>query len=726
MSPARRWLALIALYGAMAALFTWPLALHLRTHLWGDRFDAWTTLWLIWHLGATLDHPAATTQQILYPIGYNLFSFGHLALQALAAPFVWLGLSPVLAYNGLALGALTFSASSAHALGEALAGPDPRVPERARLVAGLVAATAFTYNPYLYGELRAGCLELVAAGFLPLFLRALLRLAEGPTARKVGAAGLILAITGPFNWYYALFTGMLGVAFAGLMLAQRRALVAGATVLSLALGLALVGPLIPIVRRETPPRPPISAEQFTPERWTAARGLADGEKALSAIQEQDLLDLDAIQVVLNSTSAVSLLSMDFPTNPLDSTPGRLAWGLGLIGAAAAGRRGLPWLGLALGFTGLTLGPYALIDQSPPLPTWSLDHPLPYAWAYNHLPLFSKAYRPYRIGVIALTLLAAAGAAGAYRLLVPARPGADPRLRWPLRGAFALLLLGASQPLWVEGRPATGALADARLPETYRKLAGRSGALIELPLHYQPLSVAASMVQAHQIVHGRPMLNCNQLIRRTELMAFRDYVGKNALLTAMLDLARKDPPWTWSDEDAAALIQDGFRDLVVRTTLPAEAEHLAGHQESADQLGLAALRMLDDSFGPPWLDEGGLMAFELRPQPPGARTWEGQNVSVLNVAQARLGLPVYLKEGQSLRLGAGEGPVARAGVWVRVAQGQAQLILKQGESNKTVLTGAAPDAWVWLRVEGAEGVEGWTLELAGPGEIILARPEVERP
>ena len=38
-------------------------------------------------------------------------------------------------------------------------------------------------------------------------------------------------------------------------------------------------------------------------------------------------------------------------------------------------------------------------------------PLPYYWAHEYLPFFSKAYRPYRIGVVALTSLAAIGAIG---------------------------------------------------------------------------------------------------------------------------------------------------------------------------------------------------------------------------------------------------------------------------------------------------------------------------
>lgn len=726
MNTRRRWLGIGAVYLLAALAFTWPLPAHLRTHLWGDRFDAWTTLWLLWQLSDTLGAPAAMTDRILYPMGYNLWSFGHIALQLIAAPFIRLGLSPVTAYNLLALGALTFSATAAHALGETVAGV--RADGRTRLAAGALAAAVFTYNPYLYGELRAGCLELVAAGFLPLFFRALILVSERPERRRVLRAGLLLALTGPFNWYYALFAGILGVGFLLWQAAARRWREAGAVGASLALGLVLVAPLIPLVQQETPSRPSISAEQFAPERWARAREISDGSAPLGGITEQDLLDLDAIQVVLNSTTASALLKMDFPTNPLESTPGRLAWGLGLAGFAAAGRRGRPLLALALGFTTLTLGPYGLIDQSPPLSPWSLDHPLPYAWLYNHVPLFSKGYRPYRIGVIVLSCLAALAASGA------ARVGADtPRAAPGLLGFAGLaVLLGATQPLWVSGHPAEGALADARVPAAYARLAGRPGAIIELPLHYQPLSVASTAAQAAQRLHRRPMLNCNQLIRRTDLATFQAYVGQNALLGALLDLARQPGPWSFSAADARALLQDGFVDLVVHTSVPAEREHLAGHQESADRLGLAGLRMLEDAFGPPWLDEGGLMAFTLRdPATAGADptlSWSADAVSALSLPWAELGLPLTLKEGQTLQLGGGEGPLRRAGIWVQVEEGWVALTLRQGEQLRTI-TLSPSESWTWARLDGWPdgGAEGgtWTLTLRGPGRLRMARPEVER-
>lgn len=715
-----RWLALAGIYLLAAVVFTWPMPARMGTHLWGDRFDAWTTLWLIWQLGDTLGAPAAWTDRILYPLGYDLWSFGHVGLQLLGAPFVALGVGPVAVYNGLALAALVFSALSAHALGEALvpAAEDPG--GRGRLAAGALAATVFTWNPYLYGELRAGCLELVSAGFLPLFFLALLRIAERPDRRRVLVAGAILAITGPFNWYYALFSGMLGLGVAGWLALARRWSAAGGTLAALALGLGLVLPLIPFVQRETPSRPAISAEQFAPERWARSREIADGEAPLAGITEEDLLALDALQVVLNSTTASALLRMDFPTNPLESTPGRLAWGLGLAGMVVAGRRARPLAALALGATLLTLGPYGLLDQSPPLSPWSLDHPLPYAWLYNHAPFFSKGYRPYRIGVIVLTLLAAGAAAGVARL---GARGAGTRAG--LLGLAALALgVGAAQPHWVEGRPARGALMDARVPEATARLAGREGAIIELPLHYQPLSVAASAAQAAQRVHRRPMLNCNQLIRRTDLARFQGYVVGNPLLGALLDLARAPGPWAWAGEDAARLVEDGFRDLVVRTAIPAEREHLAGHQETADRLGLAALRMLEDAFGPPWLDEGGLLAFEIGARFSGERAWSAARVRALEPPHATLGLPVVLRTGQHLTLGAGEGGLRRAGLWVLAEQGEGTVHLAQGA--RTISAPVRADGqWRWVRLEGDPGGEGWVFSLQGQGRFRVARPEVER-
>ena len=120
----RPWLLASFAYAVGATLFMWPMPAHLNSAIWGDRFDAWTTLWLIDHLGerlATLNFGAETTE-ILYPIGYNLWSFGHMALQAIGGALVALGVPLIASYNLLLLLGIWTSALAAHALGKTLTG----------------------------------------------------------------------------------------------------------------------------------------------------------------------------------------------------------------------------------------------------------------------------------------------------------------------------------------------------------------------------------------------------------------------------------------------------------------------------------------------------------------------------------------------------------------------------------------------------------------------------
>ena len=183
----RHW-ALIALaYLAGSIVFLWPMPMHLDTAVWGDRFDAWTTLWLIGHLAEGLEQGtlSANTTDILYPIGYNLWSFGHMALQGIGALMVWAGMGVVAAYNCLLIGGIWTSALAAHLLGKEVTGSH---------IAALVAGITFATSPYLYAEGAAGCIELVAAGLLPLHAWTLVRLARKPTWKRCGVATAVLAM----------------------------------------------------------------------------------------------------------------------------------------------------------------------------------------------------------------------------------------------------------------------------------------------------------------------------------------------------------------------------------------------------------------------------------------------------------------------------------------------------------------------------------------------------
>ena len=132
------WLITAIAYFTGAVIFLWPMPAEIQTKIWGDRFDAWTTLWLIDHLSIRLEtwNWGPITTDILFPIGYNLWSFGHMALQLIGAFFVTLGIPLVVSYNLLLLGGIWTSALATHALAHELT-----QSHRAAFVAGTTFAT---------------------------------------------------------------------------------------------------------------------------------------------------------------------------------------------------------------------------------------------------------------------------------------------------------------------------------------------------------------------------------------------------------------------------------------------------------------------------------------------------------------------------------------------------------------------------------------------------------
>jgi len=714
----RAWLAVAALYLAAVVGMYWPMPAHMGTEIWGDRFDAWTTLWLIDHLAERLRTGDLTpaTHQILFPIGYDLRSFGHVGVQLIGAAAVAAGIPLVAAYNLLLLAASWSSALAAHALGRELTGS-----HRAGLVAGAIFAT----SPYFYGEAGAGCVELVAAGLLPLHALALVRLVRRPTARRALAATLILASVGLFNWYYTLFAGMFAVAFAAWWALRCRRVDRGLVllVLSLVVAAGLDLPLVEQARRETPTRPAISAELFRDaEVWQRSSELMNGRVPLSEITPDLLEEVDALQVFINSTPVRSLVRAQYVRNPLRSTPGALAMGVGLTALVLAGRRVVGWLVIAGGATVLTLGPFLNLDGDLRLTAWAAELRLPYFWAYTWVPFFSKAYRPYRIGVIALQCLAAAGAIGAATLL--------PRLprRLAAGGIGALLVAAFSQPFWAGERPGLRPLFDARVPELYRELASApEGGVIGVPLQYQPVTIGNARFQYFQSTHRHPTLNCNQLIRRPDLLAFRGYVLGNTFLSTLLDLSREPPPYTFEERDIDRLAEDGFRYVVLHRSVPDDTVQLAGDLAPADLLGQPAIEMLRSVLGAPVITSETGWVLPILPRG-GTRTltWSGEDVidirSPLDVRT--YGLPAVLQPGSDLPLYEGTGrslslwahPLTSTLTSVGRAEsgGALGLRIRQGDAETVVPLALPAERWTWVEQSLPEGPVSVTLTAMGPG------------
>ncbi|MED5374831.1 MAG: hypothetical protein VX899_27675 [Myxococcota bacterium] len=579
--PALPWLAAALAYVVGACVFAWPLPAHLGDAVWGDRFDAWTTLWLMDHLGA--GGGMDTTTEILFPIGYPLWSFGHVAVQMLGLPLMWAGVSTVATYNLLLITSLAGTGLAGHALGRHLGGGH---------ATGAVVGSLFAFSPMLYGEMGAGCLELVAAFPIPLVALAGLRLLEAPGWRRALALTGALVLCGPMNWYYLAFSALMLLGIWGWRATQggRRMLPGlGWSVGAASLAVALLLPMIHTARQETPTRVALTQADLSAEAADLAQGVVDGTLPLAELTEADLVQADSFQVLVNATTLRGHVEMGFPANPLQSTPGRLAWLVGALSLALAGRRGRPWALLALAFTVLTLGPYPRWDATLPLPAWSQSWPLPYLGLYNHLPFFSKVYRPYRLGIIVVLALGCLGAVAV---------GRRPKLAW---GVPALFLAAITQPHWsgASARP----LADTAVSPAYAELAGLPAAgVIELPLHHQPLSRATARQQWAQRTHGMPLLNCNQLIRRDDLWRFRDYVLARPFLEQMLNRPRRDDTLKLDPQDIDALRDEGFGYVVAHRGVPVDPAHLGQHdRQRADRLSEPTWTALERLLGAPVIE-----------------------------------------------------------------------------------------------------------------------------
>jgi hypothetical protein len=700
------WVGVAVGYVLASAALLWPLPAHFGTHVWGDRFDAWTTLWLMDHLSAQIAAGTltATTDSILFPVGYNLWSFGHAALQLVGVALMLLGVPLVTAYNVLLVGGLASSGLGAHVLGRTLHGG-----HRGGWIAGLV----FMTSPYLYGEGAAGCVELVAAGMIPWFAASVVWLVRAPGWRNGLLVALSLALVGPFNWYYTLFTGMLGVGLLVWQLVARRHAAAAWLTAAMVLAAALDAPLIPLVRRETPARPPLDVGSVQlAQPWTDKVAFSDGLLPLDSLTESFLEEQDALEVIDNSTQLSSLVSAPFSLNPLDSTPGAFAFAVGLVGWAAAGRRGFGWGAILLGATLLTLGPFLRVDDQPPVPRAAAEWPLPYYWFYQYVPFFSKAYRPYRIGVVALVALAALASAGLAALESEHR-----RLPGRLLVA-ALALVGLSQPAWSGDRPMWRPLADTALPPVYEALAELPrGGVVELPLQYQPLTVANARYQYAQIAHRQPLLNCNQLIRRTDLFAFVGYVQANSFLSTLVDLGRKRGSLAFSGADVAAARADGFRYVIQHTRVETGDAQLASRDITADFLGEPAGRLLERALGAPVLEADGVRVFGLpEPGTPLPTRWidTGSDVVDLDppVDSAQLGLPLSVAPGGEVELYTGEA--SQLSFWAQAAAGPAPVVRVRSEAATVDLpVDVTPGTWSWVRLPVA--ADGPVTLLFGAGE-----------
>jgi uncharacterized protein (DUF952 family) len=185
---------------ALAVLHTWPLATDpggLSRH---DNADTMLNEWVV----AWVAHQAPRAPlhlfdaNIFFPEPRALAFSEHLVVQgAMAAPALWLGASPVLAYNLLVLAGLALSAWAMWVVVRRWTGST---------AAGAVAGSLLAFNAHTLTRLPH--VQALHVEFLPFVLLALDNLLQRRRARDAVFLGVLAALQGLTSNYLLVFTAV--------------------------------------------------------------------------------------------------------------------------------------------------------------------------------------------------------------------------------------------------------------------------------------------------------------------------------------------------------------------------------------------------------------------------------------------------------------------------------------------------------------------------------------
>jgi hypothetical protein len=451
-------LAALLLFLALAVVHTWPLATdpaHLSRNDNGDTvFNEWVLAWVTHQAPRDLRH--LFDANILYPERSTLaFSDALIFQSILAAPVLWLGGSPVLAYNLVLIA------------GFALTGWAMCVVVRrwtGSWIAGLVAGMIFGVNGHTLTRLPH--LQAQHGEFLPLAMLAFDGMLTHPGGRTALQLATAVALQGLTSIYLLVFTIVALIAGALARPAEwiGAQLAPVARALALAVGssaLVLVPLLVPYWR--------VSQE----------RGFARSLDGMSfyAARLTDFLATPA-RIHMTTWSAGFFRGNAY-------FPGALALALAavalLCGLALRDARGR--MCLAAGVTGLYL---------------SFGTKVPgYALLYRLLPLLQAVRQVARFGYLVIFAVAALAGFGiiALRARVPTRA-------WPPLAA-ALLLVAALEPL---AAPLGFTYFD-RIPQIYQRVPRRAGVVVaEFPFYASAAVFLHAPYMLNSTANWQPLVN----------------------------------------------------------------------------------------------------------------------------------------------------------------------------------------------------------------------------
>jgi hypothetical protein len=201
--PARDLARVALLFLVLAIAVTWPLTLHLSTHIigpfYGDNLEYVWKIWWVKHAVVDLRQSPLVQPDIFYPYGYPL-AYGEITPihTYLGLPLTVM-LGPVATYNVFILASFVLSGLFTFLFVRHGTGSSP---------AGIIAGIIFTFCPYRMARI-AGNLPLVDTHWLPLCLLFVERFASRRRWADAACAGLSFAAITLSSWYYMAALGLL-------------------------------------------------------------------------------------------------------------------------------------------------------------------------------------------------------------------------------------------------------------------------------------------------------------------------------------------------------------------------------------------------------------------------------------------------------------------------------------------------------------------------------------
>jgi len=194
------WSALAGYIGIVVAA-TWPLILHLRTHLLvflAGALDLHHLLWLNWLIKDSILHhrPFNFTNLIFYPYGRDvLLEFGNYFDSLVTVPFQILFPFPIY-FNVMSLVILILDGFAAYLFIRYLV-RDGRI--------AFVCGAFLVLNTYLFHKITLGQMPQTIIFWIPLYMLVLYRLWDRRRWPDAVWVGLIMAMACTTYWYYGFF-----------------------------------------------------------------------------------------------------------------------------------------------------------------------------------------------------------------------------------------------------------------------------------------------------------------------------------------------------------------------------------------------------------------------------------------------------------------------------------------------------------------------------------------